>query len=427
MRENQWNTYIIFWLTQTISQLGSSMTSFSLILWVYSNTGSAMSMSLMSFCTYLPYIIVSLVAGTYVDRHRKKTIMLSADMIAACNTVVILLLLMLGKLENYHIYILNIITGTMNAFQGPATSVAIGMIVPQGQYEKASGMNSFSSSILTVVTPMLATFIYGTLGLRGVIFMDLLSFVIAFAVLAGCIQIPETIKSKSAVKQSLLEGSKEGWYYLKSHKGIRYLILSMTIVNLFSRLGYENILPALILTRSGGNEGALALVTGFIGIGGIVGGMMVTFIKFPKSRIRTIYFSTAFSFLVGDLLMGISRNAVMWCVSALATSVLIPFINAGINSILYKQIPCEKQGRVFAIRNALQHGSIPIGIILGGYLAEYVFEPFMQGGNGVVKVLEQIVGGGDGNGMAVMFLGTGILGALFSLLWYTHKDIRKLD
>ena len=166
MRENQWNTYIIFWLTQTISQLGSSMTSFSLILWVYSNTGSAMSMSLMSFCTYLPYIIVSLVAGTYVDRHRKKTIMLSADMIAACNTVVILLLLMLGKLENYHIYILNIITGTMNAFQGPATSVAIGMIVPQGQYEKASGMNSFSSSILTVVTPMRIVYLYWCISLH---------------------------------------------------------------------------------------------------------------------------------------------------------------------------------------------------------------------------------------------------------------------
>lgn len=427
MKDYKWNTYIIFWLTQTISELGSSMTSFSLILWAYQKTESAMSMSLMSFCMYLPYIIVSLVAGTFIDRHRKKMIMLTADTIAALNTVIILMLLTVGKLELYHIYLLNLVTGVMNAFQEPATSVAIGMIVPEGQYEKASGMNSFASSVLTVVAPMLATFVYGTLGLECVIFIDLLSFSIAFVVLAGMIHIPETIKKTTHVQQKFLESSKEGWYYLKAHKGIGYLIFSMAIANFFSQIGYENILPALILARSGGSEETLALVTGFIGIGGIIGGILVTFIKFPKSRIRVIYFSTAFSFLAGDLLMGMSTNTLMWCISAVVTSVLIPFANAGISGIMYEKVPKEKQGRVFAIRNALQRGSIPIGILLGGYLADYVFEPFMRGENIGVQTLEKIVGTGRGNGMAVMFLCTGVLGALFSLIWYKQKDIRALD
>lgn len=427
MKDYKWNTYIIFWLTQIISQLGSSMSSFALILWAYSKTQSAMSMSLMSFCNYLPYIVVSLFAGAFIDRHRKKMIILGADMIAALNTLVILLLLMIGKLELYHIYMVNAVTGVMNAFQGPATSVAIGIIVPEGQYEKASGMNSFSSSVLTVVTPMLATFIYGILGLKSVILVDLLSFIIAFVVLAGFTHIPEGLISKECKKQTLLEGCKEGWMYLKEHKGIWYLVLSMTVANLFSRIGYENILPALVLTRSGGDEGILALVTGFIGFGGIIGGIAVTFIKFPSARIKVIYFSTASSFLVGDILMGMSRNAWMWCFSAIATSVLIPFINAGINGIMYEKVPKEMQGRVFSVRNALQNGTIPVGILLGGYLADYVFEPFMKADNQIVRFLERIVGTGKGIGMAVMFLCTGILGALFSVIWYRHKDIRKLD
>ncbi len=427
MKDYKWNTYIIFWFTQTISQLGSSMTSFALILWAYNKTQSAMSMSLMSFCNYLPYIVVSLFAGAFIDRHRKKMIILGADMIAALNTLVILLLLTIGKLELYHIYMVNAVTGVMNAFQGPATSVAIGIIIPKGQYEKASGMNSFSSSVLTVVTPMLAAFIYGILGLKGVILVDLLSFIIAFVVLAGFIRIPELLVSKERIKQTLLEGCKEGWMYLKAHRGIWYLVLSMTVVNLFSRIGYENILPALILARSGGDENILALVTGFIGFGGIIGGVVITFIKFPRSRIKVIYFSTAFSFLVGDVLMGMSRSAWMWCLSAVATSVLIPFINAGISAIMYEKVPKEMQGRVFSVRNALQNGTIPIGILLGGYLADYVFEPFMKSDNQVVRFLERVVGTGNGIGMAVMFLCTGILGALFSIIWYRHKDIRKLD
>ena len=80
---NNFKKYIIFWLSQALSQLGSSMTSFALILWVYTQNGSAMTVSLMSFFNYVPYIIVSLFAGTFVDTHSKKRIMLVSDSIAA--------------------------------------------------------------------------------------------------------------------------------------------------------------------------------------------------------------------------------------------------------------------------------------------------------------------------------------------------------
>ena len=71
MKQN-FNKYIIFWLSQSVSQLGSAMTSFALILWAYTQNGSAMTVSLMSFFNYVPYIIVSLFAGTFVDNHSKK-------------------------------------------------------------------------------------------------------------------------------------------------------------------------------------------------------------------------------------------------------------------------------------------------------------------------------------------------------------------
>ena len=76
------------------------------------------------------------------------------------------------------------------------------------------------------------------------------------------------------------------------------------------------------------------------------------------------------------------------------------------------------QGRVFAVRNAIQYSTIPIGIILGGYLADYVFEPFMFSGNKVSGWLSKIVGAGMGSGMAVMFLCTGTCGFIISVVSY---------
>ena len=83
--------------------------------------------------------------------------------------------------------------------------------------------------------------------------------------------------------------------------------------------------------------------------------------------------------------------------------------------------------RICAVRNALQFSTIPLGILLGGFLADYVFEPFMMTENSVTKFLQTIVGTGAGSGMAVMFLCTGVLGALFSFISYRQKDIRDLD
>ena len=84
--DNKFKKYIVFWLSQSVSQLGSAMTSFALILWVYTVNHSAFTVSMMSFCSYVPYIVVSLFAGTFVDRHSKKKIKLVSDTIAAVCT-----------------------------------------------------------------------------------------------------------------------------------------------------------------------------------------------------------------------------------------------------------------------------------------------------------------------------------------------------
>ncbi len=423
--EEKFRKYIILWLSQSVSGLGSSMTGFALVLWAYGQNHSAMSVSLMTFCNYVPYIIVSLFVGNFIDRHSKKMIMLVSDSIAAVGSLAVLAILLAGRLEVWNIYVINTIIGVTNAFQEPASAVATGRLVPKEKISNVSGMNSFSNNMIVVFSPMLAAFLFAAGGLPLILLIDLASFVCAFCVLLFFIKIPEQYQEKKS--GSPFAGIADGFGFLKKEKGILYIMLTMALINFFSRLTYENILSPMVLARSSGSSITLGIVNACMGIGGIVGGVIVSVKKESRHKAAAIYASAALSFLFGDLMMAAGRNTFLWSAAAAAASLPIPFIIANQNTILYRRIPSAMQGRVFAVRNAIQYSTIPVGIILGGYLADYVFEPFMASGSRIAGALGKIVGNGAGSGMAVMFLCTGVCGFTVSAASCFNREIKKLD
>lgn len=423
---NNFKRYVIFWLSQTLSQLGSSMTSFALILWAYMQSGSAMTVSLMSFFNHVPFIIVSLFAGAFVDSHSKKKIMLVSDSIAALCSVFIFVLTIENVLQVWNIYLINFIIGFMNAFQGPASSVAVGKILPKNKMLQVSGMNSFSGNLVSIMSPILAASLFATGGLKLILTIDLCSFLFAFVILIFVLMIPEDLPRK-AERKSIFSECKECFRFLRGNRGIFMIIFTMALLNFFSRLTYENILSPMILSRSGNNSVVLGIVNAVMGIGGIIGGIIVSTGKVKANSVKMIYISALFSFLLGDIIMGIGRSVIAWVFAGLAASFPIAFINAGQTVILYRCVPEEVQGRIFSVRNAFQFSMIPLAILLGGILADYVFEPFLMTESPIAKILQMVVGEGTGSGMAVMFLCTGILGSLFSFAFYHQKDIRELE
>ncbi len=424
MEEKSFKKYIILWLSQSVSGLGSSMTGFALVLWAYGQSRSAMSVSVMSFCNYVPYVILSLFVGSFIDRHNKKTIMLVSDGIAAFGSLAVLALLLADRLAVWNIYMINAVIGITNAFQQPASAVATGWLVPKEKISNVSGMNSFSHNLIVVFGPMMAAFLFAAGGLPLILLIDLVSFAFAFCVLLFFIAIPEQVQEKTY--RSPFAGMAEGFAFLKSEKGILYMMLTMALINFFSRLTYENILSPMILSRSSGDSNVLGIVNACMGAGGIAGGILVSVKKESRRKAEAIFVSTALSFLFGDLMMAVGKNVFWWTAAAVAASLPIPFVMANQNAILYRKIPSAMQGRVFAVRNAIQYSTIPVGIILGGCLADYVFEPFMVSGNRLAGVVGTIVGNGAGSGMAAMFLCTGICGFTVSILSCFNREIKKL-
>ena len=139
-RIQELKNFYILWSTQSLSQLGSTMTSYALTLWLYQETGSALQTALLSICSYAPYVIMSVFAGAISDKWDKKRTMLACDTLAACSTVIVLFMLLTGMLRPWHLYLLNAISGLMNTVQNPASEVAITLITPKDQYQRTSGM-----------------------------------------------------------------------------------------------------------------------------------------------------------------------------------------------------------------------------------------------------------------------------------------------
>lgn len=413
--KNNMKKYILFWLTQAISNLGSSITSFALTLWLYTVNHSAMQLSLMMFCRYIPYVVSGPWVGGFVDRHNKKKIMLVCDLVAALCSVTTLTLYLTGELNVWMICGINTIIGFMNAFQSPAAAVSVGRLVPQEDISRASGMQAFSQNLTTMLVPMIASALFAFGGLGAVLAVDLASFAAAFLILLLFITIPEISEDKQADQKYAFRDSLA---FVKSKPLLMAAILVMSVINFVSRITYENTLSPMLLARSGDNSMVVGAVNTVIGIAGILGGLYVSTRKLKHSPLWLLCIPTLFSFLLGDMIMGLGQNVVFWCFAGFAAQFFVPMIIAGENMILYGQVPDEMRGRVFAVQNTIQFGSIPVGILLGGFLADYVFEPFMANGSPLAVLLAKLVGPGAGSGMAVMFLCTAVLGSGFCLVSY---------
>ena len=92
--------WLVLWSTQSLSALGSAMTNFALVVWLYQKSGSALETALLSVCSYAPYVAMSIFAGALSDRWNKRRTMLVCDLLAALCTVTVLLLLRAAVLRD---------------------------------------------------------------------------------------------------------------------------------------------------------------------------------------------------------------------------------------------------------------------------------------------------------------------------------------
>ena len=414
MKSKQLKPYVMLWSTQALSTLGSGMTSYVLILWLYLRSGSALRTALLSVCSYAPYVLMSIFAGALSDRWNKKKTMLVCDLLATLSTVTVFLLIKTNSLNEWHLYALNALNGLMNTIQQPASEVAATLLIPKGYVQKTSGLRSFSHSLNSILTPVLATTLFTFAGIDSVILVDLITFAFAFLTLFLFIPIPENDVPKQA-EESLLTAARKGIAWLGENPLILTLILYLACINLVASI-CDAALPAMLLSKQNGGKTVLGLVNTCAGIATLVGSVLVALLPAPKNRVKIISLTLLLSMSSENFLLAFGKTPLIWCIGAVSGWLLIPVMNSNLDVIFRSSIPLDMQGRVYSCRNTLQFFTIPIGFVLGGLFVDQVFEPFMasQPAN---SLLRSLFGENKGSGAAMLFFIIGIVGVLVCLIF----------
>ena len=281
-----------------------------------------------------------------------------------------------------------------------------------------------SSSLNSILTPIIATAILGLAGMEVVIAFDLLTFVIAFVVLAFLIRIPK-VEQITEKKEKLMESVRQGISYLKKERGIFDLILFLAAINLVASI-YNATFPAMLLSRNGGSEETLGLVNAVTGVTTLIGSVLASFVKEPKSRVRVICNCLLFSMSFENFLLAFGRTPLIWCIGAFLGWIFIPLMNANLDAVLRFHIPENIQGRVYSVRNSLQFFTIPVGYFLGGFFVDQICEPFMAIQE-KDSIFVHMFGEGKGSGAALLFFVIAFAGIAVCLYFRYDKHIWELE
>ena len=171
----------LYWAGQTISLIGSAMTSFALPLLVFNLTGSALDLGLTTAASWLPYVVFGLPIGTWVDRINRKSLMIGTDILRAALLAVVPTLAMAGHLQLWWIYVVLFVNSTLGIGFNAAGYAAIASLAREKGLVRANGFIQASSWGALIVGPLLATFLLTRISLQGVLWVDAASFLVSAA------------------------------------------------------------------------------------------------------------------------------------------------------------------------------------------------------------------------------------------------------
>ena len=418
--------FVVVWIGQFISLLGSGMTTFAISIWAWQETGQATTLALAGFFGFGPMVLLSPVAGAIVDRSNRKLVMMISDLAAGLATIVLLLLYQGDQLEIWHIYVLNALAGAFGAFQFPAYSAAVTMMVPKEQFGRVNGMMALAHSASGIFAPLAAGVFIGFIGVGGVMVIDIVTFIVAIgALLLVHIPQPEETEEGKRSRGSLWQESLFGFKYIFGRPSLLGLQMVFFFANFIGTLSFILVTP-MILARTGNNESLLGSVLSIGSVGGVLGGLLLSVWGGPKRKIHGVLLGMVLVSL-SQVGVGLGRDFWAWALANGAVALVIPVLNGSNQAIWQAKVAPDVQGRVFAVRRLIAQITAPLAMLLGGPLADRVFEPAMAVGGNLTAGLGWLVGSGTGAGMALMFVITGSLGVLVGFGGYLFPAVRNVE
>lgn len=409
--------FTVVWLGQIVSVLASSMSQFGLTIFMYEKTQSATALGLMQVFYFVPFLLISPIAGVMVDRHNRKMMMMVSDLAAGLATIGILLVLYFGVWQFWQMYLAAVIFGLGTAFQWPAYSAAISTMVSKEQLGRANGMMSLMEAGPGVIAPILAGALLPIIKLTGILFFDVATFILAIGALL-IVHVPQPVRTEEGAKASggMLKEAAYGFKYIFARPSLLGLQLVFFAGNLFAGMAFTLLAP-MILSRSGNNSLMFGSAQSAGAIAGLVGGVLMSIWGGFKRRVHGVLFGWIISG-IGMAIIGLAGGLPIWITGLAISSIVIPLVNGSNQAIWQSKVAPDLQGRVFASRRLIAWITNPISPIIAGTLADFVLEPAARAGTGLPAAFSWLVGTGPGSGMGLLIVFCGLVGVLVGVVGY---------
>jgi DHA3 family macrolide efflux protein-like MFS transporter len=418
-------TFLVVWLGQFVSTIGSGLTGFALGVWVYQETGSTTLFAMNMLAYAIPNLVISPFAGALVDRWDRRKVMIMSDTGAGLATLIVAVLLFTGHLQVWHVFLVTAISAAFTTFQWPAYSATTTLLVPKEQLGRAGGMVQIGEAVSQLIAPAAAGALFVTTGLQGVVLIDFATFLFAVGTLL-LVRFPQVMTTEEGQegKGSLLSEAVYGWKYIVARSGLLGLLVIFAAFNFLTGLTNPLIAPLILDMTSADVLGYLASI---VGVGMLLGTLVMSAWGGPKRRIHGVLI---FLFLAGIFTMGfgISTSLVVMAIAGFLMMFVHPIINGSSQAIWQSKVAPDVQGRVFAVRRMIAWSILPISYILAGPLNDRVFKPLLvEGGVLADTIVGQVIGVGPSRGTGFLFITIGILSALVGLSGYLNPRVRNIE
>lgn len=420
-------SFLILWVAQTVSLVGSQLTAFGLGVWVYQRTQSTVMYSLVALANLAPRVLFAPLMGGLVDRLELRSVLIAGHVGGGVCALAIAMLFGGGLLDVGAIIALLTLGAIFHAIHLPAFSKATALLVPPEGLGRANGLAQLGVSLGYLVAPLLASFLMPSIEVLGILVIDLTSFAFAAGVLWR-IRLPAAGVSSASPAHGaeplhFLRDAVAGWRYIRARRGLSLLLLLITVMS-FNLGMIQVLITPLLLSFTDVKVLGIVLFVG--GMGMVVGSVAMMSWGGPRRLIQGVL---GFLLLQGGFLLvgSLRSSAVLVAIGAFGVLLTVPFITACDQSIWQRIVPTEIHGRVMAVHSAVSGASVPVAYLLAGPLADGLFEVWMRPGGLLAASVGPILGVGAGRGIALLFAVLGVGTFLLVLLGGASSSLRRVE
>lgn len=414
--------FLTIWIGELISNIGSGMTAFAVSIYVYQLTGSATLVSFAALLAYLPTILLNPVGGILADRYDRRLMMICGDSLSAIGLLLMFVCIQMGYVGVLPIFIGITISSVFVALLEPAYKATVTDLLSEEEYVKASGLVQIAGSSRYLISPVLAGLILSITDIRAILVIDMATiFITVFAV--ASVRKNIQVAKPNMEKLKLFDEFKEGMKSITSDKEVSSLVILMGLICFFIAF-IQTLMAPMILAFA--DTRTLGIMESVSAVGMLIGSIAIGILNIKKgySKVLTTSLMAAGVFMA---LTGTTTNINLIMLFCILFFTALPFINTIADVLIRIRIPNEVQGRVWGIISVLTQIGYVFAYAVCGILADYVFGPMLMKDGILAGSIGQIIGTGEGRGIGLMLIITGIIMFASAFIFGYKKNIKAME